>query len=183
MTRIRTATVRHTRTDDAEWKTDNVAPIVSLFTATPGMKVHMPQNALGFVQLFLNREMLKYLVVETNKYAHQSLVNASVIERNTWDDVNMKEMSHFLGLTMLMGLIHAPQMEMYWQVTKKWHVPVFNRTMSSRRYKAIARYFHTYNNAAIPQDNDDRLIKVRTLMEYLQQKFKDSYCPNKNTLP
>ncbi|XP_069177607.1 piggyBac transposable element-derived protein 4-like [Procambarus clarkii] len=44
----------------------------------------------------------------------------------------------------------------------------------------IAKYFHVYNNKSIPPGQGvDKLIKVRSLTQYLLNRFKRIYIPNK----
>ena len=38
------------------------------------------------------------------------------------------------------------------------------------------RYLHFNNNVEVPEDNQDRLIKLRYIIEYLGDKFKSFYC-------
>ena len=172
--------VRSVHVDDCEWSTDNSAPFFQLFTGTPGLTIPCPNNPLEFIQLFIKRDLLEFFSYVTNLYAEQSLRNAVTQIRNEWYAVNVKELAQFLGITMMMGILRAPKMSMYWQVGKKWHVPAISTCMSSRRYFQIAKYFHSYNNKAIPDENSDRLIKVRTVMEYLTQKYKTYYIPDKH---
>ncbi|XP_069194662.1 piggyBac transposable element-derived protein 4-like [Procambarus clarkii] len=70
-------------------------------------------------------------------------------------------------------------MRMYWQTNKLWHARFFNVFTSSRQFQHIAKFFHTYNNKAVPENNSDRLIKVRPVMEYLAEKFASVYVPKK----
>ena len=167
------------RPDNIPWCTDNTPPLVHDFTGTPGLTVSIPDTPLGFLQLFLTLDLLQYIVRETNLYAAQSLRNSSSKAGSLWVDVNVTDIAHYLGLSMLMGIVKSPSIEMYWQTREKWHVPTFSNCMTSKRYKIIAKYFHTYNNVAI-EDNRDRLIKVRTVMEYFANKFKTYYIPDKH---
>ena len=55
--------------DDTDWTDDDEAPQEHEFTAIPGMQVPTPTSALGFIQLFLTREILNFVAEETNRYA------------------------------------------------------------------------------------------------------------------
>ena len=50
---------------DEGWSEDPTPPNMHAFTAVPGLTVPVPMTALGFLQLFLTRELLEFLVVET----------------------------------------------------------------------------------------------------------------------
>ncbi|XP_045617580.2 piggyBac transposable element-derived protein 4-like [Procambarus clarkii] len=179
-----TRTAGTTRTpptsSDEAWSTDNTPPFVDSYIGVPGLTCPVPSTPLGFVQLFLTQSLLKYMVYETNLYATQSNAPTLTNTSNRWEPVSVKDMARFLGLTILMGILRLPRIRMYWQTGKFWHVPCFNTFMTSKRYELISKYFHIYNSNAIAKDNPDRLIKVRTVMQYLTQKFKTLYIPQKN---
>lgn len=157
-------------------KDNNRPPIVLPFTGTPGLAVDKPTTPLGFLQLFFTRELLEYFTDETNRYALQCFRSRG--KECDWCNVTVVDIAHYLGLTILMGVLPAARQWMYWAVGKPYYVPIFTATMPYRRYKQIARYFHFCNNEALI-DPSDRLAKVRTVMEYLVEKFKAYYLPNK----
>ena len=54
---------------DEGWLEDPTPPVMHPHTERPGITVPVPTTVLGFVQLFLTRELLEYFVDETNDYA------------------------------------------------------------------------------------------------------------------
>ena len=54
---------------DEGWTEDPTPPIMHPHEERPGITVPVPTTALGFVQLFLTKELLAYFVDETNDYA------------------------------------------------------------------------------------------------------------------
>ncbi|XP_069169184.1 piggyBac transposable element-derived protein 4-like [Procambarus clarkii] len=151
----------------------NTPPIVDDFTANPGLTIPKPTTALQFVQIFFTRALVEYLTFETNLYASHIIHLVSETSRNQWKPVSVKEMARYLGLCQLMGIIKLPTMRMYWQTNKLWHARFFNVFMSSRQFQRIAKFFHAYNNKAVPENNSNRLIKVRPLMAYFTKKFAE----------
>lgn len=140
------------------------------------MNVLAPMSPLRFFQLFFTREVLEYMTKETNKYASFRLEgNAEAWAR--WITVNIRDMAQFLGLVFLMGLLKFPEIRLYWSQDPLYHHPIFGQTMCINRFKEILKYFHTFNNLAIQHGNTDRLIKVRTLMEYFSTNFRAIYTP------
>ncbi|XP_069156457.1 piggyBac transposable element-derived protein 4-like [Procambarus clarkii] len=185
-TGARTRDRRTTRTpaptdSDDGWCSDNTAPFVDNFTGTPGLTVPVPTTVLGFIQLFLTQKLLKYIAYETNLYASQSKAGTGQRTKHRWQPVTVKEIARYLGLTILMGICPLPRLGMYWQTGRFWHIPCVNTFMTGKRFEMIATYFHVYNNKAIPPGQGvDKLIKVRSLMQYLLNRFKRIYIPNKN---
>ena len=52
--------------------------------------------------------------------------------------------------------------------------------MSRNRFDQIWRYLHLSDNEA--RDATDKLYKIRWLIEYLNSRFTDVYCPYENFL-
>ena len=76
-------------------------------------------------------------------YAAQSLQTSSSESRSSWDDVNIADIADYLGLSMLMGIVKSPSIEMYWQTSEKWHGPTFSNCMTLKHYKIILGYSYT----------------------------------------
>ncbi|XP_069192572.1 piggyBac transposable element-derived protein 4-like [Procambarus clarkii] len=166
---------------DVGWCSDNSVPFVDNFTGTPGLTVPVPTTVLGFIQLFLTQKLLKYIAYETNLYASQNKAGTGQRTKHRWQPVTVKEIARYMGLTILMGICPLPRLGMYCQTGRFWHIPCFNTFMRGKRFKMIAKYFHVYNNKSIPPGQGvDKLIKVRSLMQYLLNRFKRIYIPNKN---
>ncbi|XP_069189271.1 piggyBac transposable element-derived protein 4-like [Procambarus clarkii] len=178
-------TTRTTRTpaptdSDDGWCSDNTEPFVDNFTGTPGLTVPVPSTVLGFIQLFLIQKLLKYVAYETNLYASQSKAGTEQRTKHRWQPVTVKEIARYLGLTILISICPLPRLRMYWQTGRFWHIPCFNTFITGKRFEMIAKYFHVYNNKSIPPGQGvDKLIKVRSLMQYLLNRLKRIYIPNK----
>ena len=89
-------------------------------------------------------------------------------------------MANYLGLVILFGITKLPRLKWYFSKTSLFHCPAVTKCMTFERFKAISVFFHVTDESAIPGDNDDKLIKVRPLLNYFRKKFKDVYAPNKN---
>ena len=145
----------------------------------PGITVPVPTTVLGFVQLFLTRELLEYFVDETNDYArycHELHVTLSY----KWHRCNMTDMAHYLGLLVFFGLLICGDVRQYWRRGFFMATPNVAGLMTRDAFLAMDRYFHVFNRRAIPRGNQDKLILVRPLMEYLQDRCRMLVVPSKN---
>ena len=165
--------------DRNEWNNNNDPPRPSGFTASPGIQVHIPNTPLGFIQLFLTRELCEYFMVQTNNYAKFRRENGSSVYSD-WTDVSLSEIMTYMGLVILFGIYYLPRLSMYWSPNQMYHSPLVPKCMTFRRFKQINAYFHACDNDKIDQDNTDRLIKVRPIIEYFLHKFKKTYTPDKD---
>ena len=90
----------------------------------------MPQNAtcLDYLQLDLTDEILTLIVSETNRFAEQFFEKTqSTSYTNLWEPVELAEIKIFLGLVMLMGIIHKPSLAMYWSKEELLSTPIFSQ--------------------------------------------------------
>lgn len=88
-------------------------------------------------------------------------------------------MANFLGLTLLTGIVVLPHLSMYWAVGMLWNAVSFKQCRVRRRYMKLNHYFHAFNNFGIPKGNTDRIVKVQTVMEYINTKSRDVYVPER----
>ena len=74
---------------DEGWSEDPTPPVMHPFTVVPGRTVPVPTTPLGFVQLFLTRELLEYLVAETSDYARYCRVELKKACSYMWRGCNL----------------------------------------------------------------------------------------------
>ena len=127
--------------------------------------------------------MWDLLVTETNRYATQIRTPLSSARCRPWTDTTVSEMKAFFGILIIMGVVHLPRLEMYWQ---KQHsliqVPEIPKIMPFVRFEQIWRFLHLCDSSQqIPagQPGHDRLFKVRALLDLLTPSFKRNYQPHK----
>ena len=91
-----------------------------------------------------------------------------------WKDVFVTEMKQFIALYLLTGIIRKPRVNLYWSTNPLLKIPFFNNVMPRNRFQLIFEFFHFNDNSNYnPQDpNQDRLFKIRPVLDYLMDKFK-----------
>ena len=153
---------------DEGWSEDPTPPVMHPHTARPGITVPVPTIVLGFVQLFLTRELLEYFVDETNDYARYCRQELNITFSYKWHRCNLTDMAHYLGLLVFFGLLVCGDVRQYWCRGFFMATPNVAGLMTRDAFLAMDRYFHVFNRRAILRGNQDKLILVRPLMEYLQ---------------
>ena len=166
--------------EDAGWSEDPTPPRRHPFTAAPGLTVPLPISPLGYLQLFLTRELLEYLMVETTDYASYMRTEMHTTMSYQWVGCNLADMARYLGLVIYFGLMPAPNVRLFWRRNFFMATPSVPVTMTRSRFLALDRYFHAFNRRAIPRGNTDRLILVRPVMDYLRQRCRDLVIPTMN---
>lgn len=94
-----------------------------------------------------------------------------------WKLVDKEEMTLFLGLTIFMGILQLPRLRDYWRTNRFLNLPI-RKYMSRDRYLIILRCLHFVENSRDLEN--DRLYKVRPLLNFFNNKMDSVYSPDKN---
>ena len=128
---------------------------------------------------YFTDEVWNLLVTETNRCAQANL--SSMPNAHRWTDITTEEMKAFIGITILIGIIQLPRLDMYWQTTNPLITTSGVSSIMSRiRFQQIFHYLHLADNAhQIPADQPghDKLYKVCILLDILSRQFQSNYTP------
>lgn len=131
---------------------------------------------IDFYGLFFDEEILDFLIIETNRYASQSLRNRTLkaySRLKKWTPIDRTEMRNFLGLVMWMGLVNMPSLVDYWQKDILYANKV-TEVMCRNRFELILSMFHCSNNE---KPEHGRLDKIQKLVDLLVFNFQKWYIP------
>ncbi|XP_048010518.1 piggyBac transposable element-derived protein 4-like [Megalobrama amblycephala] len=186
------ATVNHpaedTEPDDPEWHEINWQPKNIPFTENPGpigdAAALESEQPLDFTELFISDVLFQNIVDQTNLYADQYIQAMGDTSKHArchaWKPVTVSEMKTFMGLLFLTGIIHKPELEMYWCTDDMLATPYFNKVMPRNRFEIIWRFLHFNDNTTRPDNCTDRLYKIRPVLDHLVSKFHEMYQPKSN---
>ncbi|XP_069992307.1 piggyBac transposable element-derived protein 4-like [Penaeus vannamei] len=90
-----------------------------------------------------------------------------------WVDTSASELRVFIALRMAIGLNPKPEQRSYWSTDLFYHSPLFLVTMTRDRFDQLSRYLHMADNEG--SHPDDRLWKLRPVIETLQPQFSSVY--------
>ena len=172
---------------DRQWVRANLSPPQNVpFTGQSEIHVNTDGfEPIDFFKLFIDDDLMNYLVAETNTFAEQFVRDNNLKRRSRvheWYPTNPKEMKEFLGLTFLMGIVQKPTISMYWSNDPLYSTPIFKQVMNRDRYLLLLKFLHYNNNDNMPAPNDenaDKLFKLRPLVDHLFEKFQDVYTPSR----
>ena len=90
-------------------------------------------NALDFLSLYLTDDILEHIVKETNKFTKEFLdANPNKADNRylkQWTEITTDELKLFLGVIVLMGIIHKPNVNSYWSRDDVFATPIFSQVM------------------------------------------------------
>lgn len=101
---------------------------------------------------------------------------------NSWRDTNLDEMKKFFGLTVVMGLVPKPKLELYWSQCPETSTPYIPSIMSRNRYQILNSMLHFTDNDTIVargQPGYDPLAKVRPVLDQVMKRSVSGYLPEK----
>ena len=166
------------KTNNDNWSKED--PVIKKFpfVENTGLKTVVPENDAPF-KLLVSDEFLSELVQRSNDYALQVINSSRPLRRksvlNKWQEVTLLEMKIF-GLVFHMGLVAMPSYCAYWSRSRLYKNDMFPSVMSRERFQSIMRFLHFGDE---PQQPDDRLAKVRFLINHLNNTMPEIYTPHK----
>jgi len=131
---------------------------------------------VDFYCLFFDEEILDFLIIETNRYASQSLRNRRLkayFRLKKWTPIDRTVMRNFLGLVMWMGLVNMHSLVDYWRKDILYANKI-TEVMSRNRFELILSIFHCSNNE---KPEHGRLDKIQKLVDLLVFNFQKWYVP------
>ena len=116
---------------------------------------------------FLDTDIIDMILFQTNLYITQRERNVASVTR--------EELYGFLGINMLMSYHKLPSWTHYWNSDHDLSVAFVSSVMTRDRFAQILSNLHVNDNAAIPDDNKDKLYKLRPLIDALNSNYTKLY--------
>ncbi|XP_040286033.1 piggyBac transposable element-derived protein 4-like [Bufo bufo] len=162
---------------------DIYRPTIPPFTAQAGVNVPTQNFApIDFFKLVITEQLLQEIVLQTNLYAQQFLASnpsSFYAKPHYWKPTTVPEIKQFLALTFNMGLTKKSELRSYWSSNPIYHMPIFSAVMARARYEILMRFLHFNDNTLCPR-REDRLHKIRPLINHFNKIFPELYTPQKN---
>lgn len=155
------------------------------FTKTNELLVPPPQNGTPFdyFRLLCDDNFLNNIVSETNRYAVEILFTAGQYERSRislWKELTVPEFLRFLGVLFHTGTVGLNRLQDYWKTHRLFNFKCFSDHIGRDRFMNILRCLHFATN---PGEGDpmpeDRLFKIRPVLDYFNDKMAAIYYPSK----
>ena len=169
----------------SKWKAEEPTSVMWPYSWESGPCTGLGSNAsaLDYFSLFFTDAVWDLILEETNRYATQVQSSSTSPNARPWHDVTKEELCAFFGILIVMGIVHLPRQEMYWQQSH----PLLQGTqipeiMTLVRFEQIWRFLHLADSEKqIPQGQPghDKLYKVRAFLDLLSERMQSVYRPNR----
>ena len=126
---------------------------------------------------FITDEIIGLMVRETNRYAEQYLQTHEISRRSKirqWKQTSDEEMLKFFGIIIEMGLVQMPKLSYYWSSSQLYGSEIIRSIMSREKFELLLRFWHFANNDE-KHPSQDRLFKLRPLLNLLKARFSSAY--------
>lgn len=122
------------------------------------------------LELFLDNEILRFLIEESSRYA---------LFKNIPDPkISIGEMKCFLSILLISGYSVLPGKRFYWESQADVNNSMVSGAMRRDRFVQIMRCIHCADNSKA--DPDDKVWKLRPFINKLKSNFIQHYQPEKN---
>lgn len=132
---------------------------------------------LDFFNFFFEKHFLEMICRETNAQAERLFLKG-VLENariTAWRELAVPELKIFLGLLFHMGTIPLSRLQDYWKTHRLFSITIFGEQMSRNRFLIIMRCLHFTSDT----ENEDPLYKIRSVIDYFNNKMNQCYYPAK----
>ena len=118
-------------------------------------------------------ELLQFFLENPDKAANSYLKN--------WTDLTVNELQVFIGVAILMGIVHKPNIISYWSQDELYNTPIFWKVLPWDWFKVILKFLHFNDNATYNAEDADRhcLHKVRPLLDFRSKECQKLYRPGR----
>lgn len=115
---------------------------------------------LQFFCYFFTDEIIQYIAHQTALYSVQQFPNNPLV-------ITKADMERFIGIAMSMSLVKLASSRRYWSI--HFRVSMIADVMPFNNCCRVKRFLHFNDNM---ENSDDRLKKLRPLVDKLRDRFK-----------
>jgi len=172
---------------DSDWEdTYDDIPDFGFGVNSSGVKLDIPNGATAFDVFSLiwdDDEVMNLILKSSNEYGKKIHNTKRPHTKNSrsknYNEISIEELQKFFGLCLLRAELGIPILRNCFGTNPLNYHPIFNYTMSGRRFKTILSCLNC-SEGTISTDDTDRLRKISTLFNLIITKFQNSYVPTQN---
>ncbi|XP_070691520.1 piggyBac transposable element-derived protein 3-like [Pempheris klunzingeri] len=121
------------------------------------------REPIQYFRDFFDADLLDVIVQQSNLYCTQNNPNNAL-------KLDQNELEQFIGTLVYMSIVHVPRSRMYW--SSECRVVQVADVMSRDRWGEIKKFIHFNDNSSMAANSDDKLFKIRPIVDSLLQKFQ-----------
>lgn len=123
------------------------------------------RTPIDYFMQYFDKGTFENIAINTNIYAAKN--NAT-----NFKPTNKKEIQTLIAIHLIIDCIKPIYWESCWEDSISL-IPIIFNAMSLERFKELRNNLHIINNLNIPENNQDKFIKVRPLYNQIKKKFNE----------
>ena len=137
-------------------------------------------KAVDYFQLYYSDTVLSDLVKFANDSAEEKRRTEPEKNKGVWKNLTLEEIKAYYGLLIMKDILRLDRDAHYWYTGAEYFLlsTKFGGVMSRDRFFQIHRYLYF----VVPKkdvNHDDKLHKIRYILDTVRQSFKDEYVPHR----
>lgn len=158
------------------------------FTGTKGLQVPISdtEDVLAYFNLYLTEDIIAHMVEETNRRAQQLGQDPALKRRSrqhNWVDTTPDELRVFMALLLYQGIMHKPDIKIYWTTKPLFETPYVRKIMAQNRFLLLWKCLHFTDNTSVTTyltPAHKSFAKIKWFYEKLVERFSAVYIPEQN---
>lgn len=122
------------------------------------------RSPIEYFMEYFDNDLFETIVSNTNLYAKQKNLT-------DFEPTNKEEIQTLIAIHLVIGCLKWPNVQMYWE--ENFQLPMIANAMSLSRFLELRQNLHVINNLDIPDNNQDKFIKVRSLYDQIKKKCNE----------
>ena len=134
---------------------------------------------IDYCSNIIDEHILDLIVEESNKYSIQKNPAKPLA-------IDQKELEQFIGILYVTSLVKMPSTRLYWN--SEFYFEKVAQIMTVTRLEFITSNLHCNDNLKYPPNYEDKLYKLRPLLDHFQERFSqikpsDKLCIDEQMVP
>ena len=178
---------RQRQTDDFDicdlTTVDNDVPSLHQFNPSRSVGVHLPLHSEDWspeelFKVYFDSEIVNMICDASNEYAERNK-NKYPVMYSYFRKMEPIDFYNLVGILVHLGYRKIPRARLMWSPTSLCYDPLISKVMSRNRFDSLLTFLHLVDEDTEKslQKDGDKLLKVRSLNDCIQQKCKQLYQP------
>ncbi|XP_065674004.1 piggyBac transposable element-derived protein 4-like [Hydra vulgaris] len=171
--------------DEPNWvKIDGYKANFAKFEGNAGPRPSFIVNRtpLTIFEAFVTDDLVDLIVEQSNLFAVQYRKNNIIKDKSRiqkWIPLGRNDIRLYIAFILYRGILWKPTHAMYFSTNPLFDTPIIRKVLSFDRFCLIEKFLHFVDNSSLPI-HFCKKAKIKPIYDYLVNKFKTLYIPNKN---
>lgn len=166
-------------------KIDDNIPVKIDFKPSRSVGPHLPPRASSYspaslFKLYFDFDIVQKICDSSNEYAERNKYKRPTMYRY-FERMEPDKFFAVVGILIHLGYKRIPRYRLMWSPTSLCYDPLISAVLSRNQFESLLSFLHIVDEDTEKtlKEKSDKLCKVRTLNDHLQERCKALYQPNR----